>query len=67
MVEDFLHQQCTLHRDEHLEVNDDIFNLALNDLQDKVISMGGRQLLSMAFLSHRLWTIIGLQGSITGK
>ena len=24
--------------------NDDIFNLALNDLQDKVLSMGGREL-----------------------
>ena len=24
--------------------NDDIFNLALNDLQDKVFSMGGREL-----------------------
>jgi len=44
MVEDFLHQQCTLHRDEHVEVNNDIFNLALNDIQDKVVSMGGRQL-----------------------
>ena len=42
LVEDFLHQQRTLHRDEHMEVNDDIFNLALNDLQEKVISMGGR-------------------------
>ena len=30
IAEDFLHQQrtCTLHRNEHLEVNDDIFNLA---------------------------------------
>ena len=44
MVEDFLHQQPTIHRNEHLQVNDDIINLALNDLQEKVISMGGRQL-----------------------
>jgi len=44
MVEDFLHQQRTLHRDEHLEVNDDMLNLALNDLQERVVSMGGRQL-----------------------
>ena len=44
MAEDFLCQQCTLFRDEHLEVNDDIFNVALNDLQDKVISMRGRKL-----------------------
>jgi len=36
MVEDFLHQQRIIHK--HLEVNDDIINLALNDLQDKVIS-----------------------------
>ena len=44
MAEDFLHQQRTLHRDVHLEFNNDIFNLALSDLQEKVISMGGRQL-----------------------
>ena len=44
MAEDFLHQQRILHRDGHLEVNDDIFNLVLTDLQDRVICMGGRQL-----------------------
>ena len=44
MSEDYLHQQRALHRDVHLEFNDDIFNLTLNDLQEKVISMGGRQL-----------------------
>ena len=44
MAEDYLHQQCTLHRDVHLEFNDNIFNLTLSDLQEKVISMGGRQL-----------------------
>ena len=44
MAEDFLHQQCVLHRDEHMEVNNDIFNWVLNDLQEKVISMGGRQI-----------------------
>jgi len=44
MAEDFLYQQRTLHREEQLEMNDDIFNLALSDLQEKVISMGGRQL-----------------------
>ena len=44
MAEDYLHQQHTLHRNVHLEFNDDIFNLTLNDLQEKVISMGGRQL-----------------------
>ena len=50
MVEDFLHQQHTTHGEENLEVNDDIINLALNDLQEKVISMGGRQL---SYLSHK--------------
>ena len=44
MAEDFLHQQRTQHQDEDLEFNDDIFNVALNDLQEKVISMGGREL-----------------------
>ena len=44
MVEDFLHQQHTIHREENLEVNDDIINVALNDLQEKVIFKRGRQL-----------------------
>jgi len=48
LAEDFLHQQCILHRDEHIQpndqANDDIFNLAINDLPEKVVSMGGRQL-----------------------
>ena len=47
MAEDFLHEQRTQHRDEDLEFNDDIFNVALNDLQEKVISMGGRELSSI--------------------
>ena len=42
MAEDFLHQQCPRLNDNDLGFNDDIFNLALNDLQDKVLSMGGR-------------------------
>ena len=44
MAEEFSHQKRTLHNDEHFEVNDYIFNLALNDLQERVISMGGRRL-----------------------
>ena len=44
MAEDFLHQQRTRLSDNDLNFNDDIFNLALNDLQDKVLSMGGREL-----------------------
>jgi len=44
MAEDFLYEQRTLHRDQQLEMNNDIFNLALCDLQEKVISMGARQL-----------------------
>ena len=44
MAEDFLHQQRTRLSDNNLSFNDDIFNLALNDLQDKVLSMGGREL-----------------------
>ena len=44
MVEDFLHQQCTQLGNNDLSFNDDIFNLALNDLQDRVLSMGGREL-----------------------
>ena len=42
--EDFLHQQRTRLGNNDLNFNDDIFNLALNDLQDKVLSMGGREL-----------------------
>ena len=44
MAEDFLHQQRTWLSDNDVSFNDDIFNLALNDLQDKVLSMGGREL-----------------------
>ena len=44
MAEDFLHQQRSRLGNVDLEFNDDIFNLALNDLQDKVLSMGGREL-----------------------
>ena len=44
MAEDFLHQQRTRLGNADLSFNDDIFNLALNDLQDKVLSMGGRKL-----------------------
>ena len=44
MAEDFLHQQRTQLDNADLSFNDDIFNLALNDLQDKVLSMGGREL-----------------------
>ena len=43
MAEDFLHQQRTRLGNSDLNFNDDIFNLALNDLQDKVLSMGGRE------------------------
>ena len=44
MAEDFLHQDHTRLGNVDLGFNDDIFNFALNDLQDKVLSMGGRQL-----------------------
>ena len=44
MAEDFLHQQRTQLDNNELSFNDDIFNLALNDLQDRVLSMGGREL-----------------------
>ena len=44
MAEDFLHQYCSRLANVDLEFNDDIFNLALSDLQDQVLSMGGREL-----------------------
>ena len=44
MTEDFLHQHRTRLSNMELDFNDDIFNLALKDLQDKVLSMGGREL-----------------------
>ena len=44
MAEDFLHQQRTRLGNNDLRFNDDIFNLALNDLHDKVLSMGDRKL-----------------------
>ena len=50
-----------------LDYNDDIFNLALDDLQDKVLSMGVGNSLSMACHSLRQLTMIGLQGFIIEK
>ena len=44
MAEDILHQQRIQLGNNDLNFNDDIFNLALNDLQDRVLSMGGREL-----------------------
>ena len=44
MAEDFLHQQRTWLGNMELDFNEDVFNLALNDLQDRVLSMGGQQL-----------------------
>ena len=44
MEEDFLHQYRTRLSNVELDFNDNIFNLALIDLQDKVLSMGGREL-----------------------
>ena len=44
MAEDFLHQHRTRLGNVDLDLNDDIFNLALNNLHDKVLSMGGREL-----------------------
>ena len=39
-----MHQQHTRLGNNDLSFNDDIFNLALNNLQDRVLSMGGREL-----------------------
>ena len=64
MAEDFLHQQRILYRDEHIEVNDDIFNLTC---KRKSFPWEVDSCLSMAYLSHKLWTMIGLQGSAVGK
>ena len=44
MAEDFLHQQHTRLGNMEVGFDEDFFNLALNDLQDGVLSMGGRQL-----------------------
>ena len=44
MAENFLHQQHTRLGNSDLDFNDNIFNLALNDLQDKVLSIGGKEL-----------------------
>ena len=44
MAEDFLYQHHSRLANADMEFNDDIYNLALSDLQDKVFSMGGREL-----------------------
>jgi len=53
-AEDFLYEQHTLHRDQQLEMNDYIFNLALCDLLEKVISMDGRQLSEYGLLQPQI-------------
>ena len=58
MAEDFLHQHHTRLGNVDLEFNI-IISLILNDLQDKVFYMGGREL-SMACHSHRQWTVTGI-------
>ena len=42
MAEDFLHQHRTPLGNMELGFNEDVFNLALNDLQDRVHSFYGR-------------------------
>ena len=44
MAEDFFHKHNTRLGNVDLDFNDNIFNLAFSDLQDKVLSMGGREL-----------------------
>ena len=61
MAEDYLHQQRTRLGNVELDFNEDVFNLAINDLQDSVLSMGGRQLSEH---NLRLWIMTGLHGSI---
>ena len=67
MAEDFLHQYRTRLGDANLDYNDDIFNLALNDLQDRVLSMGVGSCLSMACHNLSQLIVIGLQGYIIEK
>ena len=62
MAEDFLHQYRTKLGNADLDYSDDIFNLALNDLQDKVLSMGVGNCQSMACHSLSQLILIGLQG-----
>ena len=50
-----------------LDFNDDIFNLALKDLQDKVLSMEVGNCLSMGCHSHRQLTMIDLQEYIAER
>ena len=44
IAEDFLHQHFTQLGNADLECNSDTFNFALNDLQDKVLSMADKKL-----------------------
>ena len=47
--------------------NDNTINLALNDFQDKVLSMGGRELSEYGLPQPQLWTMMGLQENIGGN
>ena len=44
MAEDFLHKQRTRLGNNDLSFNDNIFYFGLNNLEDKVLLMGGREL-----------------------
>ena len=67
IAEDFLHQQCTKLGNNDLSFNDNIFNLALNDLQDRVLLMEVGNRLNMVCHSHRQCTVIDLQRYIVEK
>ena len=67
IAEDFLHQHRTRLGNVYVELNfnDDIFNLALNDLQDKVLSMRGRELSEYDLPQPQ--TVDNLQGCTSEK
>ena len=45
------------------DINDDLFSLFLNDLQDKVLSMKGRELFEYAYHSHSQWIMTDCKGN----
>ena len=62
-----MHQQCTKLNDNDLGFNNVIFNLALNDLQDNVLLMRGRELSEYGLPQPQAVDNIDLQGYIAGK
>ena len=55
MTEDYLHHHHLTLSESDLSFTDDMYNRALNDIQDKVLGMGGQELSTLVYqFQHRM-------------